>query len=120
MDPLKRRALQQLTVELVNNMNPDQLRPHLFQKCLLTRDEQERVSLPVMTTMDKNMFILQRIPSKGSDAFDLFVECLQETVEAVPAHQQLVEGLFVKLEQLRDSRGPAVGPARERGRHRHS
>ena len=59
MDSLKRRALQQLTVQLVENINPGGLAPHLFQKHLLTRDELERLSLPIMTTMDKNLFILQ-------------------------------------------------------------
>ena len=59
MDALKRRAIQRLTVKLTDNINPGALGPYLYQKQLLTRDEFERLSLPVMTTLDKNLFILQ-------------------------------------------------------------
>ena len=59
MDALKRRAIQRLTVKLTDNINPGALGPYLYQRQLLTRDEFERLSLPVMTTQDKNLFILQ-------------------------------------------------------------
>ena len=81
-------------------MNPDTLRPHMASKRLLTRDEQERLGLPGMTTTDKCMFILQTLPSKGRDSFDLFVDCLQETAEEVPAHLELVHQLLDNLSML--------------------
>ena len=100
MERLKRRALQQCTVELVKKMNPDTLRPYLAGKRLLTRDEQERLGLPTMITADKNLFILQTLPSKGRDSFDLFVDCLQDTAEEVPAHLELVHQLLDNLSKL--------------------
>lgn len=59
MEALNRRAIQRLTVKLTDNINPSALGPYLYQRQLLTRDEFERLSLPVMTTQDKNLFILQ-------------------------------------------------------------
>ena len=59
MDDLKRQVLRNLTVELTDNINPGALVPYLYQKRLLTRDEFERVSLPTMTRLDKNLHILQ-------------------------------------------------------------
>lgn len=59
MEAQKKRAIQRLTVKLTDNINPGVLGPYLYQRQLLTRDEFERLSLPIMTTMDKNLFILQ-------------------------------------------------------------
>ncbi|CAI8048343.1 hypothetical protein GBAR_LOCUS26685, partial [Geodia barretti] len=72
MDSLKREALRNQTVSLTDNMNPGLLGPYLYSKKLLTHDEFERLQLPTMTTRDRNLFILQKIPTKGSRAFDLF------------------------------------------------
>ena len=100
MDPRKRRALQRLTVELSSDMNPDDMRRALYAKQMLTRDEVEQLSLPGMTTRDKNMFLLLKIPSKGIRAFDYFVDCLQETAGDNPNHHDLVEQLLRKLREL--------------------
>ena len=59
MNNLQKRALRERTVDLTDNMNPGSLVPYLYQSHLLTKDEFERVSLPIMTTLDKNLFILQ-------------------------------------------------------------
>lgn len=75
-------------------MNPDLLRPVLYGKKLLTSDEAERLSLPGQTTRDKNMFILQQIPTKGSRAFELFLEALQETIEEEPVHSELLDAIL--------------------------
>lgn len=101
MDPNQRRALQKCTVELVNDMNPKALRVALYAKKMLTPDEVERLQLPVMTSRDQNMFILQKVPTKGSRAFDLFVDCLQETSEENPIHEELAEQLVKELTSLR-------------------
>ena len=94
MDPQKRRALQRMTVELCQHMNPDDMKRVLFSKQMLTPDELERVDLPTHTTRDKNMFILQRIPTKGMRAFDLFIDSLQETSASNPVHGDLVQQLL--------------------------
>ena len=100
MDTNKRLALQRLTVELSRDMNPNDMQTALHAKQMLTRDEMERLSLPVMTTREKNMFILSKVPSKGRRAFDLFVDCLQETAESNPVHKELIDQLVRKLREL--------------------
>lgn len=94
MDAGKRKLLQKHTVSLVKHMNPELLRPVLFAKKLLTPDEAERLTLPGQTTRDKNMFILQQIPTKGRRAFDLFIEALQETMEDQPSHSELLDAIM--------------------------
>ena len=103
MDRLKKLALQKCTVELVRDLNPDLIRGSLFSRHMLTRDEMERLGLPVMTTRDKNHLILQVLPTKGRNAFDLFVESLQDTSRENPTHQDLADTLVAKLHELEDS-----------------
>lgn len=93
----KRRALKKCTVELCRDMNPEDLKRALFAKNLLTSNELERLSLPIMTTKEKNLFILMKIPSKGPGAFDSFVEALQATSEENPSHDELVHLLRYAL-----------------------
>ncbi len=96
----KMRVLKQYTVELTDYMNPEDMKRSLFAKQLLTADELERVSLSHMTTRDKNMFILTRLPSKGRQAFDLFMDCLKETGVTNPAHLNLVSQIEQKVDTL--------------------
>ena len=104
MEPGKSRLLQKHTVDLVKSMNPDLLRPVLFQKHLLTRDESEQLALPGKTTQDKNMFILQQIPTKGTKAFDLFLESLQETADEHPPHAELLDDIMSDSEYFQLTR----------------
>ena len=104
MEPGKARLLQKHTVDLVKNMNPDLLRPVLFEKRLLTRDESEQLALPGKTTQDKNMFILQQIPTKGTKAFDLFLESLQETAAEHPTHAELLDDIMSDSEYFKLTR----------------
>lgn len=96
----KMKVLKQLTVELTDYMNPEDMKRSLFARQLLTADEMERVSLAHMTTRDKNMFILTKLPSKGRQAFDLFMECLRETGDDNPSHRDLVSQILDKVAQL--------------------
>lgn len=102
MDPKKRRVLQKFTVELTRDMNPEDMKRVLFAKQMLTQDELDRLSLPIMTRRDKNLFILQKIPSKGSRAFDFFIDCLQTTADENPVHQDLVETMMRELQEMPD------------------
>ena len=93
MNKHEKAALQKFTVELCKQMNPDELRPPLLAKKMLTFDQNERLgTLP--TTREKSMFILQLVPTKGSKAFELFVESLQETSDENPAHASLAAMLI--------------------------
>lgn len=90
----KLRALKRCTVELCRDMNPDAMKVELYAKKMLTSDEVERIGLPIMTTKDKNLFILQKIPSKGVRAFDYFIDALKSTSEENPSHTELMELLL--------------------------
>ena len=93
----KMRVLKKFTVELTRDMNPDHMKLSLFAKQLLTTDEMERINLPTMTTRDKNMFILMKLPSKGRQAFDLFMDCLKETSEENRSHSELVSQIMLEV-----------------------
>jgi len=103
METKKRQVLQRCTVELVRDMDPDAMKGALFARQMLTPDEVERLSLPVMTRRDKNLFILQKMPSKGTKAFDYFIDCLQETSEDNPVHMELIEQLMKELNNPTDT-----------------
>lgn len=94
------KILQRHTVELSRDMNPDDMKRSLFEKEMLTLNELQRLGLPTMTTLDKNMFILAKIPSKGRQAFDLFVQCLIETSEENPVHKELVTKILTEVKCL--------------------
>ena len=79
METKKRQVLQRCTVELVRDMDPDAMKGALFARQMLTPDEVERLSLLVMTRRDKNLFILQKMLSKGT--FDYFIDCLLEITQ---------------------------------------
>ena len=100
MNQIHRRVLQHLTVEFVDKMDPEEMKTHLFQKRMLTRDEVEQLGLPIHTTRSKCMLILTKLPTKGADAFDRFVECLEETADKVPGHAELLEKINEQLDQL--------------------
>lgn len=93
MNSAQRTSLRVATVELVNNMDPNSLKHTMFSKNLLNFDELERIDLPNMTTKDKNLFILRVLPTKGSQAFALFLSCLEETGRDNPAHLELKQKL---------------------------
>ena len=100
MEEKKKRALRVCHVDLINKMNPEDMKHPLYERKLLTPDEFERLNLPHQTTRDKNTFILLQIPKKGRDAFDLFVDCLQETAGDNPPHQELYTTLIQNLENI--------------------
>ena len=84
-------------MELGRDMNPDDMKAVLYAKGVLTTDEMDRLELPTMTTKDKNIFILLKIPSKGLDAFGIFIDALQATSKENPAHQELIDLLLAAV-----------------------
>ena len=96
MNSAQRTSLRAATVELVNNMDPNSILKHtMFSKNFLNLDELEKIDLPTMTTNDKNLFILRVLPTKGSQAFALFLGCLEveEMGRDNPAHLELKQKL---------------------------
>ena len=90
-------GLKRCTVELGRDMNPDDMKAVLYAKGVLTTDEMDRLELPTMTTKDKNIFILLKIPSKGLDAFGIFIDALQATSKENPVHQELIDLLLAAV-----------------------
>ena len=90
----KMKAVRECTVDLCRDINTDDLTAALYAKGLLTTDEVERLGLPIMTTREKNLYIVTKLPSKGPKAFDYFVDALQATSEENPAHSDLVDLLM--------------------------
>ena len=84
----------------MRDMDPEAMKGALFAKQMLTPDEVDRLGLPTMTRRDKNLFILQKIPSKGMRAFEYFIDCLQNTSEENPVHVELVEQLVRELHYI--------------------
>lgn len=103
MNQLHRRVLQHLTVDFVDKMDPEEMKTQLYQRHMLTRDELEQLGLPIHTTRGKCMLILTKLPTKGSQAFDRFIECLEATSDRVPGHAELLEKINEQLEQLQHS-----------------
>ena len=95
MNSIQRTSLRAATVELVNNMDPNSLKHTMFSKNLLNLDELERIDWPTMTTNDKNLFILGVLLTKGSQAFALFLSCLEveEMGRDNPTHLELKQKL---------------------------
>ena len=102
MNKYEKAALQKCTVELCKMMNPDDLRPSLLARKMLTFDQSERLST-MATTREKTMFILQLVPTKGSKAFELFVESLQETSDENPTHASLAAMLLDSIPTVTQS-----------------
>ena len=87
MNQIHRRVLQHLTVEFVRQDGPRRDEDtFVSRRECWTRDEVEQLGLPIHTTRSKCMLILTKLPTKGADAFDRLVECLEETVDKVPGH----------------------------------
>ena len=93
MNSAHRQSLRAATVELVRDMDPNSLKHVMYARNLLNSDELERIDLPLMTTKDKNLFILKVLPTKGSQAFGLFLGCLEETGRENPVHLELKQKL---------------------------
>ena len=96
-DKKKLKVIRKCFVELCKSMNPEDMKLELFAKGLLTSNEMDRLGLPIMTPGEKSTFILMKLESKGTGAFDYFMDALQATSEQNPAHTELVELLLREL-----------------------
>ena len=96
----KMRAVRACTVELCRDMNTGDLTAALYAKGLLTTDEVEMLGLPIKTNREKNLYIVTKLPSKGSKAFEMFVECLKSTSEENPVHNDLVQLILQSLNNI--------------------
>ena len=83
-------------MELSSNMNPDDMKTALYSRKMLTQSEMEELGAP-QSTKNKNLSILLKIPRKGLDAFDHFMDALQETSTENPAHKELIDLLLATL-----------------------
>ncbi len=93
----KLKALRECTVELCRDMNTDDLTAALYAKGMLTTNEVQKLGLPIMTNREKNLFIVTKLPSKGPNAFEYFVDALQTTSRENPVHSELIDRLLSAL-----------------------
>lgn len=92
----KLAALRKCTVQLSESMNPEDTMIALHAKNMLTKSELEELRIP-QSTKNRNLTILLKIPTKGMDGFDYFVDALQATSKDNPSHQELVDLLMRTL-----------------------
>lgn len=91
--------LQKFKPQLLQFLNIQSLLPHLASSNLITPDEESRLSSTTKTDMDKKLLLLQIIPSKGLEAFQLLLSAL-EAETSHEGHKCLTERLSKAQEEL--------------------
>ncbi|KAM4665216.1 death domain-containing protein CRADD-like [Discoglossus pictus] len=78
MDPRHKDLLRRLRLELCSEGLADGLLPHyLFQEGIITKDQLDVIDNQ-MTSKDKSMKLLDILPTRGPNAFRVFLESLNE------------------------------------------
>lgn len=99
-----RDILQSLQSDIVLTTQLNYLLPILRQKHLVTESEFQQLSSSDHTresNSEKNCKLIRIITSKGEDAFNLFVESLQEETEHL-GHASLAKKLLLEQKQVKD------------------
>ena len=91
------RALKKCHPQL-RNMNADGIIPHLNSKGLLATNEFNKLQT-MATDYNKNDEILRILPTKGKGWWDKFLECLSETADDNPQHDDLIKDLKGALKE---------------------
>ena len=81
--------LHQCYEQLIQYMDTNELLPFLIREQLVTTDESEVLTNPYKTRKEKNLYLLSKLPTKGENAFELFLKCLEESNEH-SGHAKLV------------------------------
>lgn len=79
-------------------MDARALLPYLMRYGLADRDDQEFITNPHKTSRERNMYILQTVPYKDSNAFERFVKCLEEVGSELGSQlRQRISKLLIAL-----------------------
>ena len=81
--------LHQCYEQLIQYMDINELLPFLIREQLVTTHESEVLTNPYETRKEKNLYLLSKLPTKGENAFELFLKCLEESNEHL-GHAELV------------------------------
>lgn len=81
---------------ILQNLNLNELLPHLVENGLLTPRESQEIDRDKAVPLTQNQhFLLYVLPQKGRDAFDMFIKCLKAEKDHL-GHQDLVKILCNK------------------------
>ena len=87
-------CMKKMTERMVNSIKPGSaLYGRMVEKKLLTLEEFEKLSSNNCTDTHNNRKIFALLEIKGPTAHQLFVQCLFETGEEVPAHKDIYDSL---------------------------
>ncbi|XP_078608619.1 uncharacterized protein LOC144880368 [Branchiostoma floridae x Branchiostoma japonicum] len=79
MSSANQRLLINNRIEIMNNMQPQEVMDYLIQKWVLDADEVEEIRNTQPTKAKQVAALLDKLPYKYDQAFDIFVEVLKET-----------------------------------------
>ena len=75
MEESHRKVLQKLHLKISRNIDPKKITEVLFTRSILDENDREEV-LAQTTTQDKAMRLLNLLPRRGSEAFEVFLQAL--------------------------------------------
>ncbi len=78
MEEADKRKLRINFIFLVDNVRVGDIRDYLYSEGVLTEDDMEKLSLMTLTERDKTRTLLLILPKRGSKAFRVFLEALNE------------------------------------------
>jgi len=90
---MNQRALQRCSVTLHNSLDIEVIYPYLVTHGLTTQNDQEKLTHPNSTNLEKINYLTQMLPKKGSDWLDKFIKCLEESSKEAPAHDEIAQEL---------------------------
>ena len=93
---LQQRYRQQLDImEMIeDNVDTNDLLPHLTAYQLLTDDEKEELTLPSVTRQERITKLLDIIATKGPVADFYFMRALADTLKENPVHRDILERVY--------------------------
>lgn len=78
MEGKHRDALIKCHEALVQDLEPDDVLPHLIQRGVLNSDHKERIK-NMATQKDRSKELLRILPTRGARGYGVFMEALEET-----------------------------------------
>lgn len=93
MEKGQQMILDEFALDLQSSLNLSYLLPHLMKRKLLTASEEHRLKSEAKTDRDSNSQFIDYLKTKGSHAFDLFLEALKDETEHL-GHVDLYKRMF--------------------------
>ncbi len=100
--PLQEEVLDYLMPQLMQYMNPQALLPYLQRHRLVTGEDVDYICNPLRTDLERRQRIVAKAPYRDPDAFDRFVQCLEEEPQHT-GHKYLTRRLREAVQKKRQS-----------------